>query len=443
MEVVERTARRARSKLPATNQTVESGASHRAILNEGIPKLRIRIVARLRNAIKACEIERIEPELAPSMPERKPRLLAIDFVRVLAIVLMIEGHTLDVLLQPAYQSSSWYDAWVFVRGFTAPAFLILSGFSFALATVSLWHQHVVFSSAFWRRLRRFTFFVFLGYAMHFPVRRFADLRWLGADGWKAGFQVDILQAIGVSLLVLQLIVFLTRTPRRFAAVSLALSAAIVLATASIWAANWPLRVPVALAAYLDGATGSQFPLFPWSAYMLLGAGLGALYASSHLLSPLLLARRLILLGLSLAVGGLSGLSAHGWGPVVNAGDNFWHTSAALFAARAGVILLVLGAALRLKGLPAGASDTVRTLAQESLLVYFLHVCLLYGSIWNPGLRQYCGGSFDLPHAAAAAGLMIVLMLISALAWGRCKTAGKLPVFAMRALAIAVAARSLS
>jgi uncharacterized membrane protein len=358
-------------------------------------------------------------------------------------VLMIEGHTLDVLLQPSYQTSAWYGVWLFVRGFTAPAFLILSGFSFALVTVRLWHQHVVFSSAFWRRTRRFAFFVLLGYAMHFPVHRIADLRWLGPDGWRSGLQVDILQTIGATLVALQVIVLLTRTPGRFAAVSLALSAAIVLATTSVWTADWPRQLPGALAAYLNGATGSLFPLFPWSAYMLLGAGLGALYAASNRLSPLLLARRLILLGLILGTGGLSGLTAHGWGPVVNASDNFWHTSAVLFAARAGVILLVLGAALHLKQLPPGAANTVRTLAQESLLVYFLHVCVLYGSIWNPSLRDYCGGSFDLPRAATAACLMIALMLIIALAWGRCKTAGKLPVLAMRALAIAVAARSLS
>lgn len=385
----------------------------------------------------------MEPGLRPSAPGRKPRLLAVDLVRLLAIVLMIQGHTLDVLLQPAYQSSRWYGAWVFVRGFTAPAFLILSGFSFALVTVRLWHQHVLFSPAFWRRLQRFTFFVILGYAMHFPVHRFADLRWLGADGWRSGLQVDILQTIGATLVALQVIVLLTRTPGRFAAVSLALSAAIVLTTTSVWAADWPLRLPGALAAYLNGATGSLFPLFPWSAYMLLGAGLGALYAASNRLSPLLLARRLILLGLILGAGGLSSLTVHGWGPAANAGDNFWHTSAALFAARAGVILLVLGAALHLKELPAGASNTVRTLAQESLLVYFLHVCLLYGSIWNTGLRQYHGGSLDFPHAAAAAVLMIAFMLIVALGWGRCKTTGKLPAFALRALAVVAATWSLS
>jgi uncharacterized membrane protein len=426
--------------LAVTGQIIELGVS-RPVLNDRVPGWEI--AASPRSPAESQGTQGTEPGSAPSAPGRKPRLLAIDLVRVLAIVLMIQGHTLDALLRPSYQTSTWYTLWLFVRGFTAPAFLILSGFSFALVTVRRWDQHLVFSPAFLRRLRRFTFFILLGYTMHFPVHRFADLRWLDADGWRSGLQVDILHTIGVTLIALQLIVLLTRTPRRFAVVSLALSAAIALGTAWTWAADWPARLPVALAAYLNGATGSLFPLFPWSAYMLLGASLGALYASSNRLSAPLLARRLSLLGLTLGAGGLSVLTLHGWGPVTNAGDNFWHTSAALFAARAGVILLVLGAALYLKELPAGATATVRTLAQESLLVYFLHVCVLYGSIWNPGLRDHWGSSFDLPHAAAVAGLMIASMLIMALAWGRCKTAGKLPAFALRALAVAAAAWSLS
>ena len=384
-----------------------------------------------------------ESGITPAVSGRKPRLLAIDLVRVIAMALMVQGHTLDALLEPRYQESVWYGVWLFVRGFTAPTFLVLSGFSFALVSVRRWDQHLTFSPAFRRRLRRFSFFILLGYVMHFPVHRFTDLRWLNSDGWRSGLQVDILQTIGATLIGLQILVLLTRTPRRFAAVSLGLSAAIALATTPVWAAEWPVRLPGALAAYLNGATGSLFPLFPWSAYMLFGASLGTVYASSNQLPVRRFAGRLALLGGVLVAGGLAGLTAHGWGPVGYTADNFWHTSISLFSARVGLVLLVIGAALHLKELSDGATFTIRLLAQESLLVYFLHVCLLYGSIWNPGLKDYVGGSYDLLHAASVAALMILAMLAVAVAWGRCKAAGNLPVFAIRALAVAAAAWSLS
>src|SRR6185295_9215744 len=52
-----------------------------------------------------------------------------------------------------------------------------------------------------KRLRRFLFFVLLGYAMHVPVRTVHEVKWLDAAGWQSWFQVDVLQCIGLSLAV--------------------------------------------------------------------------------------------------------------------------------------------------------------------------------------------------------------------------------------------------
>ena len=296
----------------------------------------------------------------------------------------------------------------------------------------MWRQHIALSSAVWRRVRRFGLFLLLGYALHFPVHRIADIRWLNNDDWRAALQVDILQVIGASLLLLQGLVFLTRTPKRFAAVALTASTVVVLATVYVWAADWPRCLPATLAAYLNGSTGSLFPLFPWSAYVLLGAGLGMLYASSQTASPLRFGRGVVLLGAALAV---SGQLLQNLGLRLYAALDFWHTSPTLFATRAGVILLALGLALHVKGFPVRGSGTVRALAQQSLMVYFVHVCVLYGSTWNPGLRQYWGGSFDLPHAATAAALMIAFLLTTVFAWSRCKKVGGLRELAMRVSAV--------
>ncbi len=83
------------------------------------------------------------------------RLVAVDIVRVFAMVLMVQGHTLDVLLTPAYQFTPWYNYWLFCRGFTAPVFMTLSGFGFALASLRRWEDHLQFGPAVAKRLRRF------------------------------------------------------------------------------------------------------------------------------------------------------------------------------------------------------------------------------------------------------------------------------------------------
>jgi uncharacterized membrane protein len=60
-------------------------------------------------------------------------------------------------------------------------------------------------------------------------------------------------------------------------VTIAVRASIVLLTPVVWG-NWNQHIPLVASSYFTSATGSLFPLFPWSAYILLGAGMGILYA---------------------------------------------------------------------------------------------------------------------------------------------------------------------
>ena len=62
------------------------------------------------------------------------------------------------------------------------------------------------------------------------------------------------------------------------------------------------------------------------------------------------------------------------------------------------------------------------LAQESLLIYFVHVCVLYGSIWNLGLRQMVGASLAPLPTLAAIAFLLVSMLLLAWSWNRLKHA---------------------
>lgn len=52
-------------------------------------------------------------------------------------------------------------------------------------------------------------------------------------------------------------------------------------------------------------------------------------------------------------------------------------------------------------------------AQESLLIYFVHLCIVYRSIWNDGLYQLYGEA--LPPAArwvsVAIGAWLLLLLL--------------------------------
>jgi len=367
------------------------------------------------------------------------RLVAVDIVRVFAMVLMVQGHTLDVLLTPAYQSTSWYNYWLFCRGFTAPMFMTLSGFGFALATLRHWEHHLQFGPAVAKRLRRFAFFVLLGYSMRIPVHSLRDLRWAGPDAWQGFLQVDVLQTIGFTLIALQLLVLVLRTPRRLAAVTGTLALIVVFAAPLAWRNPFLNSLPLAVKSALIGTTGSLFPLMPWSAYILLGATFGIGYVGFGRSAPSLL-RKAIPIGLLLLVSGiwLERVSVHIYGQA-----NFWPTTPHLFIARIGFVTAALGLATFVERFLPVSARTMQSLAEESLLVYFVHVVLLYGSCWNPGIRQYIGGTVGFSHAYLLVIVLISVMLVMAMYWNRAKKNYPLPSMVLRVAVVGAAALAVA
>ena len=364
------------------------------------------------------------------------RLAAVDMVRVLAMVLMVQGHTLDVLLSPESQFTRWYNFWLFCRGFTAPMFMILSGFAFALATLRHWENHLQFGPAITKRLRRFAFFVLLGYSLRIPVRSLLrDLPSAGPDAWQSFLQVDVLQTIGFTLIALQLLVWGLRTPRRFATVTGVLALAVAFTAPLAW--NSPLvnAFPLAVKSALIGTTGSLFPLLPWSAYIFLGATLGILYVTVGESNPSLLRKAipfgLVLLGTGI---GLEQVACHVYGQA-----NFWPTTPHLFIARVGFVTALLGLATFVERLLPVSPRTVQSLAEESLLVYFVHVVLLYGSSWNTGIKQYLGSSMGFAHAYLLVVVLIAVMLTMAFFWNRTKKNHPIPSMLLRLTVVGAAA----
>lgn len=324
---------------------------------------------------------------------------------------MLYGHTASALLAPEYQKGTWFDIWVFQRGLTSTLFLLLGGFAFSIATSRRWASHIRWSRALFKRIRRFALFVVLGYALHFPASRFADLPSVDAGSWRTFLAVDVLQLIGVSFIAVQLLVLVSRTRQTFTIVALTLAVAIVVLTPYIWSLDWPHLVPGAVAAYLSPAVGSQFPLFPWMGFVLLGVGFGQLYArwgAAHLgnyANSALLAPGVVLVALAEIVRARSeAIFGSGPGGIVP-GE---------VMLRIGASLILLAAIAHLSRRLAGLPHVFGAVAQESLLIYFVHLCLVYGSVWNLGLAQVYGSALN-PVQTILCVLFVVGSMV-ALAW---------------------------
>ena len=371
----------------------------------------------------------------PPASATRARVVFVDVARAIAVLFMIMGHSLNVFLTPEYQQGRGFAAFMFARGLTSCTFLMLSGFAFMIASAKYWEAHLRLSLRLVRRLRRFLFFVLLGYAMRFPVERWAHLEFLTPDRWRYFLTVDILQCIGMTLVALELLVLVTRTPRRFALTASALGAGIVLATPAAWTLDWTRHLPVGVAAYLSPATGSLFPVLPWAAFMLLGVALGYVFVTAWPDDPQAFARRVLLPGGAALVA--AGLLLHQlpWSPF---GDGeFAKVSPNFFLIRAGCVLLVLAGLSHLTRAMTHLPRVAAALAQESLLIYFIHIVVLYGSRWNTGLARLLPVPFGPVTAVAGVAAMLVAMSLMAWGWNWTKRRHRWVAFGCR-LGVAVA-----
>jgi uncharacterized membrane protein len=347
----------------------------------------------------------------PSAGVHARRVIFIDLGRALAVAFMLYGHTVSALLAPDYQVGAWFRIWQFQRGLTSSLFLLLGGFAFSVATTRHWASHIRWSPAIVRRIRRFSLFILLGYALHFPVSRLADLGSASDERWRSFLAVDVLQLIGVTFIGVQLLVLITQSRRIFTIVALALAAVATFSAPFVWTIDWLRILPPSLAAYLAPAGGSQFPLVPWVAFVLVGAGFGQIYArwgASHL--PAYANKALLIPGALMLA---AGEALRAWPPAIF-GTGAPSIVPTEMLTRIGACLVVLAAIAHLSRRITRLPHIFGAVAQESLLIYFVHLCIVYGSVWNRGLTQVYGSSL----APLQTLLFVVLVIASmvGLAW---------------------------
>jgi hypothetical protein len=323
------------------------------------------------------------------------RVWFVDALRLLAAFQMLQGHTLAALLAPEVRHGAWFMAWSNVRGLTSVCFLFTAGMAFYFATVREYAAHRASGQAIAKRCWRALRLIALGYALHLP------LAWLVTPGIDAPpgavrelLAVDVLQCIGVSLLLLELTVVCAPSVRVW--LCLVGSVAVVFAFGTPWAYRFGLTEPHALAAYVGPLLGSQFPLWPWGAHMFAGV-LVAAWVSNNRSNP---GPRLLSVGATLLVAGRLLVAAGVLGVVV---DHVYRLG--------WVVVLATALAWATRGVrrpPAWLS----VLATESLFLYVFHVVLVYGRPW--GLGAWLGTRLSLAAGIAAALAVIAVSAAAAL-----------------------------
>lgn len=294
-------------------------------------------------------------------------------------------------------------------------FFFLAGFAFVSATYRRDDQAQIVGWPL-RRFGRFAVFLLIGYVLYSPVAKLNHISLVTADKWQAFLGVDALQCLAVTLALLQLFALSVRTRMQFLILTLITCVTVVALTPAVWRANWEAVLPAALAAYMTPQGGSLFPVFPWSAYSLLGAALGAIYVGTNHVGGFSM-RVLGAGGVTMVTASLVG-SLLPWQPLGS--TDFWSTSPNQFLLRGGLVCVGIGLVAHVSRRLSRLPDALNALARQSLLVYAVHLCVVYGSAWNRGLRSWYGQTLAFGPAVAWVILLWASVISLAYGWHSCK-----------------------
>ncbi|XXF80052.1 heparan-alpha-glucosaminide N-acetyltransferase domain-containing protein [Myxococcaceae bacterium GXIMD 01537] len=331
-------------------------------------------------------------DLSFAAPAHPPtRIRAIDWLRGLAVLVMIQTHA-GVLLRPEHLKEPRFSTLVWIDGLVAPAFIFSAGFSLALVQVR-GAASGSRSQRVRKTLRRLGEVLGAGLLLNLLWFHVRILR----DPWLL-VRMDILPCIGVALLLaLPLLAALARRP------VLLSGAAFTLAMLTFGLAPFAEGVTGPAAHFVNSSTGALFPLLPWAGYVYLGASVGALAAAFPRGYVLWLAA---LMGLG-SVGRVLSPTLEGLYPP----HSFWVTNPGGHAPRLELIcalLLVLLALERWVPRQWTQSRVVRFLevfSASSLAAYLIHELLIYMPL---GVRWWFGGRCGWVLYALLIGVLVAV-----------------------------------
>ena len=357
------------------------------------------------------------------MTTPKARLYFLDAIRAWAILMMLQGHFIDGLLDNAFRDSSnlLFSTWKYFRGITAPVFFTVSGFIFTFLLIKS-------SQTGWQNprvkkgIKRGLELLVIGYLLRMNL--FGIFK---GEMYDSFYFIDVLHCIGLSLLFITGFYLLTFAKQKWIFPTILVTTTILLFVFEpIYKASTFEQLPQFLANYLTKSNGSVFTIIPWLGYATFGSFMSVLFSkyqdNKHIYRyavPLCIS-----VGLTLIL-----LSSDFFEFI------FESTGIPLFASifnnnylfiRLGDVLLVFSIFLMLRKFL--MNSTLLKLGQSTLSIYIIHFIILYGTFTGIGLYRFFHHSLNPWIAIPGAILFMVVSSILALRYESHKVEIKSGIF---------------
>ncbi len=341
-------------------------------------------------------------------------------MRAWAILMMLQGHFVDGLLDTAFRDASnpIFSVWKYFRGITAPVFFTVSGFIFTYLLVR-GDKKGLKNPRVKKGIKRGLELLFIGYLLRMNL-----FGLLQGELYASFYLVDVLHCIGLSLLGIIGIYLLAQKHKKSLFPFLLLGVTLLLFLFEPMYKAWGFTfLPDALANYFTKSNGSVFTVIPWFGYAAFGGFVSLLFIKFKNF------KYLYPTAIALATLG-------GFGLIFGSSDLFLVLSGAtgiqLFAdvffnnylfIRLGDVLLVFALFMLLRSLLENPS--VLKIGQSTLSIYVVHFIILYGSFTGLGLYRFLHHSLSPSVAISGALVFMSISTYIALQYEKHKASIKL------------------
>jgi uncharacterized membrane protein len=345
---------------------------------------------------------------------QKKRALFLDLLRGIVLLIMIEVHVFNELLIPSIKEERWFYFLNFINGLVAPSFLFVSGLVFILSIQKGVDELRKFGNVFWKKTGRIFLILIAGYSLHLP--HFSLSKIINNPTQQVLnnlFTVDVLQCIAVGLLFLLFARIVLKNENLFYTfIAVSLLAVLILSPIA-WKTDFTEVLPLGIASYFNRMNGSLFPVLPWFNFLLTGALVSKFYVKAKEKNEeKKFAKNLLAFGvIAFAVSFI----LLNYFPHLVRRDII--PNPFFFIERLGVVLTLLAGCWFYLEKSTKHVGFILDVSRESLLVYWLHLQLIYRNVLGgESLVTLFGKKLNLLEASIVTIILAILMIFAAKGW---------------------------